>query len=1254
MLYDEFKMKGRFKMKFFKKFAAVLIAMAVFTVGNIGILPRDAVEDFMLSVSAADTDIVALGECGADGDNLTWTLDSEGTLTISGEGEMADWGLNSKLPWGDCDFTKVIIKEGVTSIGTYAFRSCDNLNYITIPYSVTSIGDINNGALFGCQNLMFINVDINNKYYATEDDVLFNKNKTLLIQYPTGKTEEEYVIPDSVTSIGTDAFHFCKSLTSITIPDSVTSIGSFAFSFCNNLTSITIPDSVASIGREAFYYCGNLTSVTASGEINKIGYNTFTGTPWLREKRKENPLVILGRTLIDGQTCEGNVVIPDSVTNIGDYAFDKCDSLTSITILDSVTSIGKEAFYYCENLDSVTIPDSVTGIGYRAFLGCKSLTDIYYNGTEEEWNAITIESGNERLYDSDVTIHYNSKIPDSEKQSEYQFFNMPLSWERAKEYCESLNGHLAVISSAEEQAIIEAQIPNISKNCYWIGAYLENDEWKWVTDEPFEYENWGENLPDNYHGIEKYAHIYAKDNTNESPARLKGEWNDCGYIDPTTSLYNFYSNHNFGFICEWENESLVHDDSETDSKIYGYLDILEWNPFYFGSTDTIEILHEYKEMAKADPQVETYHFWKNLSNYIDGDVNEDEYNEKMTVEAILAEIFLNKELNDAFTKSAEQSAIEAQNMFLTVLADNAESFGIGEEYIGYIESISSSTNVLLDNKKIVSVLESVKPEKVPELFNKLGEYTKKFGKLSDAIGFFQICYEGYNEGVESAAQLYNLYIACVSYHISNMEFRKAVSLMSASVEEEIAKYTGNDDFSHRMRRVGKLYLDYYTVMLDESMAAYDDFASSITSNTLLGTGTELFVFSIKAIVTNVFPALTAAELVLDIGVSIWESTSEIDERSLERDKLLNMILFYDSFSNALYSENGFYGMLKENPTEESYKTLVIGIKMHTITENMLIDYAINYSHMLKRALSDWKRQFALISHTDYVKPVFKARYPQVNVKGETVTRCWRTLNQDMCDDDIQLLKLKKVYIDNDGFDSIKNICNLDETEAQKLSLNDYFRYNELNYSLELYTIFCPVNITVKNDNKIVAKIENDVITYDSGEVFISIYKESNNENAYKYIKLPEGYSLEIIGYDDGEMSFEKAIIENDSVIELSNIEEIPVTAGSVYNEVIEGNKTVALECDFDNDGIVDQTVNAIEEVDAMLGDVNDDGMVDSSDASLVLAEYAKIQTGGAGEFTDIQYKAADVNKDDVVDSSDASKILSYYAMVSTGKEPTWD
>ena len=321
----------------------------------------------LLPVSALAADIVKSGTCGAEGDgsNLTWTLDREGVLTISGTGDMCDYNSCVYVQWFDSRsrVKSAVIAEGVTSIGNHAFDDCTSLTSVTIPDSVTIIGErafddctsltsvtipdsvtrIGDGAFTSCTSLTGIWVAEGNSHYASDAfGVLFNKDKTTLVQCP-GAFSGSYAILDSVTSICHYAFDGCTSLTSVTIPDSVTSIGGQAFMDCSSLTSVTIPDGVTSIGWYAFDGCASLTSVT----------------------------------------------IPNSVTSIGWYAFDGCTSLTS-----------------------VTIPDSVTIIGERAFADCTFLTDVYYAGSEAQWKAISISSnGNDDLLTAN--IHYYFVDPGS-------------------------------------------------------------------------------------------------------------------------------------------------------------------------------------------------------------------------------------------------------------------------------------------------------------------------------------------------------------------------------------------------------------------------------------------------------------------------------------------------------------------------------------------------------------------------------------------------------------------------------------------------------------------------------------------------------------------------------------------------------------------------------------------------------------------------------------------------------------------------
>ena len=217
---------------------------------------------------------------------------------------------------------------------------------------------------------------IHDKRYNTfVDGIKFNKEMTVLIDYPCFKKETNYTIPDSVTSIRYSAFSGCINLTSITLPDSVTSIGDSAFSGCINLTSITIPDSVTSIGDYAFELSG-LTGITISDNVTILETGTFRSCESLTNITIPDSVTTIEKWVFDNCTSLTNVTIPDSVTSIDSVAFNACSSLKSIKISKRVTSISYGMFRGCTGLTSITIPNGVTRIGNVAFEDCTSLTNV--------------------------------------------------------------------------------------------------------------------------------------------------------------------------------------------------------------------------------------------------------------------------------------------------------------------------------------------------------------------------------------------------------------------------------------------------------------------------------------------------------------------------------------------------------------------------------------------------------------------------------------------------------------------------------------------------------------------------------------------------------------------------------------------------------------------------------------------------------------------------------------------------------------
>ena len=353
-----------------------------------------------------------------------------------------------------------VVPTSVKEIGEGAFAGC-RLTSITISNSVTNIGF---WAFGGCPNLTNIDVDSDNPNYASYNGVLFSKDMTRLIQCPQGFSGS-FVIPNSVTNIGDYAFIYCDRLTSINIPTSVTNIGDYAFTYCSSLTSINIPNSVTNIGDYAFRYCRSLTELIIGNSVTSIGDYAFSGCYNLKELIIGNSVTMIGGHAFSGCSGLTSITIPNSVTNIGSSAFFDCSGLTSIdvdsnnpnyasyngvlfskdmTLLiqcpmkfsgsfvvpNSVTNIGDYAFYDCSGIAKLTIGNSVTDIGNSAFSGCSSLTGAltipnsvtsignyaFYNCYDLEkliiGNGIT-EIGNGAFYGcyNLTSVYYNTQNP---------------------------------------------------------------------------------------------------------------------------------------------------------------------------------------------------------------------------------------------------------------------------------------------------------------------------------------------------------------------------------------------------------------------------------------------------------------------------------------------------------------------------------------------------------------------------------------------------------------------------------------------------------------------------------------------------------------------------------------------------------------------------------------------------------------------------------------------------------------------------
>ena len=421
-----------------------------------------AEEELLVGEAKLVGDVVDSGICGGD---ATWKLtgtDSDLTLTISGSGEMKDFD-KSSIPWETKKdkIKTIVVEDGITSVGNYAFYSLNNTTSVSLGGKVSSIGFyafsncvslksvtipgsmiyISDCAFEDCTSLASITIPdgVTSIGYNTFADC----SSLISITIPDGVKEirdcafencrslKNVTIPDSVMSIGDGVFGSCSSLTSVRIPDSVTSIGFGVFSACSSLTSVripesvtsienytfygcsslmsvTIPDSVTSIGSEAFRNCSSLASITIPDGVTSIGSEAFRDCSSLKSITVPDSVISIGSEAFRGCSSLKSITIPDGVTRIENNAFCGCSSLVSITIPNRVTSIGEFAINSCSSLKSVRIPVSVTSIGYYAFFGCRNLKTVYYDGTKAEWDAI--EKDDSRLDINNLVLHTSDGV----------------------------------------------------------------------------------------------------------------------------------------------------------------------------------------------------------------------------------------------------------------------------------------------------------------------------------------------------------------------------------------------------------------------------------------------------------------------------------------------------------------------------------------------------------------------------------------------------------------------------------------------------------------------------------------------------------------------------------------------------------------------------------------------------------------------------------------------------------------------------
>lgn len=294
---------------------------------------------------------------------------------------------------GCSSLERVVLSQNLTALSDYMFYGCTRLSALTLPRGLTEIGDFVfgeckqlNRVSFGAalrsigNNTFFLSyvdtvtIDPQNPVYFSQDGVIFNKDKTVLVRFPTTK-EGHYDIPEGVQKIEENAFSYCFGLLTVTIPHGVTAIGNGAFYHCG-LTAVTLPDSVTALGTGVFEDCLFLETAVLPSQIRRIPARMFAFCHRLRELVLPDTVSAIQEAAFSGCKALTEIVIPSSVTAIGPYAFHYCSGLQSAVLSDALTEIETYAFANCISLTRMVIPPAVTAIGRSAFDGCANLQQV--------------------------------------------------------------------------------------------------------------------------------------------------------------------------------------------------------------------------------------------------------------------------------------------------------------------------------------------------------------------------------------------------------------------------------------------------------------------------------------------------------------------------------------------------------------------------------------------------------------------------------------------------------------------------------------------------------------------------------------------------------------------------------------------------------------------------------------------------------------------------------------------------------------
>ncbi|MGN0607317.1 MAG: dockerin type I repeat-containing protein [Oscillospiraceae bacterium] len=679
---------------------------------------------------------------------------------------------------------------------------------------------------------------------------------------------------------------------------------------------------------------------------------------------------------------------------------------------------------------------------------------------------------------------------------------------------------------------------------------------------------------------------------------------------------------------------------EIDPFVQAHLNFIEENPDAFVNSYDVYSLNQTTNLMKDyDLSVTDYISMKKIQDLFSGEIDFDSDNVILSIQALAAELLCNEQMVEQMN-TASQVAIEAGNeQLLEIIKQNEKILNPADTTVETLDLLIKTAD------KTSDVYKAWRNDFIADFLKNVD-----FDKFSSVLSARSFAVNRMQENMDNNRELYTFWLTSIGYDAANDSLQEAFDMLVDAVNVAAAPYrTDESEYGKRVKLITTEFIKYHQKLIDVSADKYDIYIEMLGQQEFLGTASQIAAYviteSLEAVIGAVFPELLVIGIVFDVTMSVWEQFTMVDERALERDMYLNMIVFYDAISEAMNDKtNGYAGNLINNKTLHSAYVYEEGVGFYKRITNMMVNHAKLYYAMLYEDINDgkWWNSGSIDMLFLSAGLLGDAYTDKVTGVTGTIEQAKRLLSGTMDEyeetfvsEQLTLAPWTFNSVKKDVLSEIVNIqfsLELFADDVKEMSCHELIVSSSpvVRPDFYVYDIACPVNLTIRHGDTIVAEIANDTLTLldESVPVSMNIIKEEDDIYASKFVVVPSDYDVEITGYADGTMYFEKAIVENGYLSAISTITDVPVQNGSAYTEVIENNVTVALNCDLNGDGITNEILSA--EVTKLEGDIDSDGKITSGDALMILQMVV-----GLTENKD----AADLDGDGEVTSNDALIIL---------------